>query len=331
MRLQRLGFAFVLIPLVAAVGAKAQSLSPQCTDPAIIGPGAVGQDACQKVIDLYSYVNAQLGTLVAGGNPTLGQGGTLGGFGHFALTLRGNAMSAGAPQVNDIQVHAGAAGAPEQIPVRGQFVAFPTADLAVGLFGGFPVGLTRLFGLDLLLTGTYIPTLQSNQLRLESAGSTFHVGYGARLGILQESALVPGLAVSWVRRDLPSLTLDGNANGDSLGLRDYRVTTTAWRVTASKRFAIVGVAAGLGEDRYGADAGVTYNVQGNRPPSGTFPLSTAVTRFMYFGDVSIGLGLLQLVGEVGRVHGGGVTTYNLFSPGASAPRTYYALGIRLGL
>src|SRR3954467_2248974 len=52
----------------------------------------VSQDACQKAIDLFEYMAPQLGTSITGGNATLGQGGNLGGLGHFSFGLRVNAV-----------------------------------------------------------------------------------------------------------------------------------------------------------------------------------------------------------------------------------------------
>ena len=70
----------------------AQSVSASCPGGAIGSPEQVTQDACQKAIDLFDYMAPQLGTVIAGGNATLGQGGTLGGFPHFAIGLRVNAL-----------------------------------------------------------------------------------------------------------------------------------------------------------------------------------------------------------------------------------------------
>src|SRR5918912_2035211 len=81
-----------------AAAAPAQSVNPGCRS-SFAGPAQIGGDACQKVVDLYRYMNVQLGTSVAGGNATLGQGGSLGGLGHFAVDLRANAMRASVPDV----------------------------------------------------------------------------------------------------------------------------------------------------------------------------------------------------------------------------------------
>src|SRR5919199_6269481 len=98
------------VTLAVAAPIKAQSVDSRCNGE-FAGPGRVGGDACQKVIDLYKYMNVQLGTSVAGGNATLGQGGSLGGLGHFAVDLRANAMRASVPDVEATGVQAGPAGA----------------------------------------------------------------------------------------------------------------------------------------------------------------------------------------------------------------------------
>src|SRR5688500_8126514 len=82
----------------AQLGAQG-TVHPRCTDPALVGDANEGQDACQKAIDLLNYMTPQLGMLIAGGNTTIGQGGTLGGLGHFAISVRANAMRANLPDI----------------------------------------------------------------------------------------------------------------------------------------------------------------------------------------------------------------------------------------
>lgn len=100
----------------------------------------VGGDACQKALELFNYLNPQFGMLLAGGNATLGQGGTLGGLGRFALTLRVNAADQLAvPELDAIDYQEGA---PQRssYTTAAQIEGFPVADVAVGLYKGFPVG-----------------------------------------------------------------------------------------------------------------------------------------------------------------------------------------------
>ena len=60
--------------------------SPQCGQSARVRQP--DQSACrtpaQQAVDVFQFMAPQLGLALAGGNATLGQGGALGGFGHFA-------------------------------------------------------------------------------------------------------------------------------------------------------------------------------------------------------------------------------------------------------
>jgi hypothetical protein len=49
-----------------------------------------------------------------------------------------------------------------------------------------------------------------------------------------------------------------------------------------------------------------------------------------FVDLSMNLYLFKLVGEVGRVSGADVATYNQFSQRAGRAQTYAAVGLRFG-
>src|SRR6185437_4637585 len=128
----------------AAVAVVATSVEAQ-VDTQRCPPGNVGQvipdqtrasqDACQKAIDLFKYMAPQLGTMIAGGNPTLGQGGNLGGLGHFSAGLRVNVLRGSLPQIQNLSVAADGAHS-DQIETKDQYAPMPTADLAIGVFKG---------------------------------------------------------------------------------------------------------------------------------------------------------------------------------------------------
>jgi hypothetical protein len=320
--------------LVSALGAAAalpaQAIDSHCTDPAIVGSAHEGGDACQKVADLFNYMNMQLGTWVAGGNPTLGQGGTLGGLGHISIGVRANVMKATIPSVDEIQVQAGPP-VSTHIPSRERWVGLPAADIAIGLFKGIPVGVTRIGGIDALVNVAYLPSYTQHSLHVGAQHDKWKIGFGGRLGILQESLLTPGVGVSYMVRDLPVAELSGSDNsGNVVSIADYRIQTKQWRITASKHFLFLGLAAGVGQDRYDSKASLTYDVDGNRPTS-PIPLHISPKRTNYFADLSFNLLLAHFVAEIGRVTGGDVATFNTFTSDASASRNYGSLGIRIGL
>jgi hypothetical protein len=318
------------LTLASAAALPAQSIDPHCTDPNIVGVTHSGGDACQKVADLFNYMNMQIGTWVAGGNPTLGQGGTLGGLGHFAVGVRANVMRATIPRVDDIQVQTGPP-VSTNIPTSDKWVGLPSADLAVGLFKGFPVGITTVGGIDALVNIAYLPSVSKNSINVGAQDGKWKLGFGGRLGIIQESLLLPGVGVSYMVRDLPTAVLSGEDNsGNTVSISDYKIRTKQWRLTASKKVLFLGLAAGVGQDKYDTKASLTYNVDGDTP-NAPIALHISPTRTNYFADLSFNLLLAHFVAEIGRVSGGDVSTFNTFSTSASDSRTYGSLGIRIGL
>jgi hypothetical protein len=326
----RYGTLLVVTALGLPAALPAQTIDSHCTDPAIVGVAHAGGDACQKVADLFNYMNMQLGTWVAGGNPTLGQGGTLGGGGHISIGVRANVMKSTIPSVDEIQVQAGPP-VSSNIPSKDKWVGLPAADVAIGVFKGIPVGLTYVGGIDALVNVAYLPSYTQHSLHVGAQTGKWKLGFGGRLGILQESLLLPGVGVSYMVRDLPTAELSGSDNsGNVVSVSDYRIRTKQWRVTASKKFLFLGVAAGIGQDKYDSKARLTYNVDGITPSS-PIALHISPTRTNMFADVSFNLLLAHFVAEIGRVTGGDVTTFNTFSTNASASRNYGSLGIRIGL
>jgi len=320
----------IVSALGTAAALPAQAIDSHCTDPAIVGVAHQGGDACQKVADLFNYMNMQLGTWVAGGNPTLGQGGTLGGLGHVSIGVRANVMKATIPSVDEIQVQSGPP-VSSRIPSKERWVGLPAADIAIGLFKGIPLGVTHIGGIDALVSVAYLPSYTQHSLHVGAQSDKWKIGFGGRLGILEESLLTPGVGVSYMVRDLPTAELSGSDNsGNVVSIADYRIRTKQWRITANKHFLFLGLAAGVGQDQYDSKASLTYDVDGNRPAS-PIPLHISPKRTNYFADVSFNLLLAHFVAEIGRVTGGDVTTFNTFSTNASAARNYGSLGIRIGL
>jgi hypothetical protein len=326
----RHGMLLIVSVLGVAAGLPAQRIDSHCTDPGIVGADHAGGDACQKVADLFNYMNMQLGTWVAGGNPTLGQGGTLGGLGKISVGVRANVMNATIPSVDEIQVLSGPP-VSTRIPSKEKWVGLPAADIAIGLFKGIPVGLTYIGGVDALVNVAYLPSYTQHSLHVGAQSDKWKIGFGGRIGILQESVLFPGVGVSYMVRDLPTAVLSGADNsGNEVSITDYRIRTKQWRLTASKKFLFLGLAAGVGQDQYDSRALLTYNVDGSTPTS-PIPLHISPKRTNYFADVSFNFLLAHFVAEIGRVTGGNVTTFNTFSTNASASRNYGSLGIRIGL
>ena len=335
----RLFVSFVALAL-AAMSASAQDLQ-RCPPGTTNGFGVpdqtrASQDACQKAIDLFQYLAPQLATSVAGGNATLGQAGSLGGLGHFSAGFRINALQGSLPQVQNVTpVVTGEV--KSNYDTKTQLFPMPTAELAIGIFKGLPLAITNVGGIDLLVSAAYLPEFNSSGVSVKVPNGSLKLGYGARVGILQESLLVPGVSVSYVRRDLPTVNIAANSGNDSLYVNNFSLKTTAWRVVASKGLLLFGLAAGVGQDKYETSTDVSAHIAARAvPPISAFTsvpvsLSQNITRTNVFADLSLNLLLFKLTGEIGQVSGGTINTYNTFSGTQAADsRIYGSVGARFG-
>jgi hypothetical protein len=303
----------------------------------------VVRDACLQAVDVFQFMAPQLGLALAGGNATLGQGGTLGGLGHFVISLRGNVFSGDLPEVQNFPAPRPSQNPPGQVlPSKKQVLGLPVVDAAVGVFKGVPLGLTNVGGVDLLLSATYVPSFGdvNDDVQVEPRSST-QFGWGARVGLLQESLVIPGVSATYFQRDLPKTDISGHSNSVTLNIRDASVKTKAWRVVASKSFVVFGLAAGYGQDTYDQGTTVSGSVNGlsipgvgsiGNSPFGPITLQQKVTRSNMFADASVNLLLLKLVGEIGQVSGGDFANpTNTFSSGKiDDSRVYGSIGLRFG-
>jgi len=328
--------AFAL-PVVAQ--AQGGSVSPSCS-----AAQQNLQDACQKATDLFRYMSPQLGAVIAGGNTILGQGGALGGLPHFTIGVRGTLLTGNLPKVdqNPPSINPGTPVA-SSYTTSTQILGFPAVDGAIGLFGGIPLGLTNVGGVDLLVNAAYVPTVTASNIAIKP-NQSMQFGIGARLGLLQESILVPGVALSYIHRGLPKTTITatstaGSAPGtvDTLQIQDLNLATNSWRLTASKSFILFGLAAGVGQDKYSNSTNLYASIYRNAPiigvqnANGKFTADAPMTRTNAFVDGYVSLLMLKIVGELGMVSGGSMPTYNTFDKAADASRVYGSVGLRIGM
>jgi hypothetical protein len=332
-------FVFVAAAM-AATSLGAQGIDTQRCPAGSTGVGGIpdqtraSQDACQKAIDLFQYMAPQLGTSITGGNATLGQGGNLGGLGHFSLGFRVNAVQGSLPQIQNVTPSVTGATS-TQFDTKTQLIPMPTADLAIGIFKGLPLAITNVGGIDLLVSAAYLPEFNNSGISVKVPDGSLKLGYGARVGILQESLLVPGVSVSYLKRDLPTVDIAANSGNDSLLTKNLSLKTTAWRVTASKSLLLFGLAAGFGQDKYESSADISAHVAARAlspdARAGPVSLSQNLTRTNVFADLSMNLLILKLTGEIGQVSGGTINTYNTFSGKQAADsRIYGSVGARFG-
>ena len=338
------------LTLVLLAGAAAIAPLPgQAYDEQCAAAPQAAQDACVKAIDLFRYMAPQLGTAIAGGNAILGSSGTLGGLGHVSFGLRVNAVAGDLPRVNDVPLSLNGAQS-TSFGTKAQLIPLPAADLALGVFAGLPLGLTNVGGLDLLVSASYLPEFDANQVSVRVPDGSLQLGFGARLGLIQESLLLPGVSLSVLRRDLPRVNVVGktasvlaSSGEDSVAVTGFDVNTTSWRLTAGKSFMMFGLSVGGGQDRYSYSADVSATVHPTVGAPVTYAVSSIeraelnghdlrrLTRTSYFADVSMNLPFFRLVGEIGQVSGGEIPTFNTFGgKAADKSRIYGSVGARIG-
>jgi hypothetical protein len=284
-------------------------------------------NVCNAALDGTQAFHPVLGLLTSGGTPVLGAPGTLGGFGHFNAVARVNATKVVLPDLNyDGSSTTVAAG--DKL-----FFPSPLVEAAVGVFGGTGSGLLAI---DLLGSAQLLPTTQINNLTVDSTarriGSVaLGLGYGVRVGVVRESAVLPGVSVSIMRRNIPQLRY-----GNRLGTATYNFAVdlyaTNLRATVSKHVSLLQLAAGLGWDRYTGAA----NVEFRDPVSGIFAppivLDLSNSRTMAFANAGLDTRFFKLVGEAGYQLGKDQklqTTFQDFDPASG--RFFAGLGIVVGL
>lgn len=337
--MNRILLALLIGSIAASQSLPAQQVSSSCPPGTFNGLGQpdntkIAQDACQKAIDLFLYVAPQLGAILAGGSATQGMSGTLGGLGHFSVGIRANGIRGSLPDVDKI-VPATRGAEQSTYSITDAVFGLPTGDFAIGLFRGLPLGLTSLGGVDVLVSAAYLPTYNNSSLDIAVPSGSWKVGYGVKIGIVQESPLVPGVSFSYLTRALPMVRVTGRSGDDRLVVDSLRATTRSWRLVAGKSLLFIGAAAGIGRDTYDTDATISVTVA-PRPltpggSGGPIPLSQYLTRTNAFGSVWINAQIFRVVGEIGRVSGGQIPTYNQFNgPQAADARTYGSVGINFG-
>ena len=320
-----------LLSLGALGSAQAQTggraAHPSCT--------GVGGDACQQAVDFFYYMAPQLGTAMTGGNTTMGQGGSMGGprFGlvpRFSLGIRANAVMGNVPSFSPtIRLPGDPTPAARQLATESMYVPLPAVDLALGVFKGLPLALSNVGGIDILLNAAYVPRVENDDINIIPDHS-LEFGYGVRVGLLQESLIVPGVGVSYMVRRFPKTSLSTTQGTASARVDSLDLQSNAWRITASKSLLLFGISAGVGQDTYKASSTITAS-QAPAPAIGPFALESKVTRTNYFGELSMNLALIKIIGSVGMVSGGDITTYNTYDEAADKSRMYGSLGVRIGL
>ena len=293
------------------------------------------QDVCFKGADILTFMTPQLGNGLAGGNTTPGQGGSLGGFPHFAIALRATGSpDANLPDFGSINFRASPTPA-DNITMKKQAFGLGAVDAALGIFSGINLGVGSIGGVDALVSVSYVPELNSNNFAVKP-DNPVSIGYGARVALFDGTALLPSVGASFLMRSLPKTTLTATspgATGGTVTLSGLDLKTTSWRLTASQSLIFLGLNAGYGQDTY--DASASFGATVTTPPA-TMSTQTAtakVTRTNWFVGATMNLLILKLFGEYGQVSGGDLATINNFGGSKTSvneQKNYFSAGVRIG-
>lgn len=310
--------------VVSASAALVLAASPATGQAQTCGGNPLAEDACYVASDLFRYMGGQLGTAIAGGSHTLGIGTNLGGFPRFSIALRGNVVRGSLPEIGDVLAAPASSRnfAVEEVPVP-----MATVDFALGITKGFNVGVTRIGGIDLIGGVTYVPEIDEPDASLVPE-SNISVGLGARVGLLEQSALIPGVAFSYMKRDLPTLDFGASADdGSQFNINDFSVKTSSWRLSAQKNLLLFQLGAGIGGDSYDLSTSANVSVDSY---TGAMVDALKVNRTTMYGTLGVNLWLMKVVAEVGQVSGGTIGTFHTYDTAADASRLYGSVGIRIG-
>lgn len=328
MRLPSFVFAVALVFGTSVARAQGGSVDPACTNTAFVGPAQEAGNACQLAFDTFGYTTQQYGILLSAGNMELGRADALGGFPHFRVAFRATGIVLYAPGFENNEIPIGPA---QPVSVFTQSYDFATVEVdgMLGLFKGFALGPTHLGAVDAWTSFNVVPGASANSYSI-TPKNRFYFAFGGRLGVLQESKVIPGVALSYFARDMPkSNIVAGDQNGSSIYVTNFEMDTHAWSATVGKHFDVVGLIVGAGQTSFSSNATVSWTVN-NITPSVQPPISASSTQTQYFGDFSLTLGEVDFVLEVGEVMGSTLKTFNSFDPTSGSSRSFASATLTFG-
>jgi hypothetical protein len=287
------------------------------------------RDICQLAGDFYDYMLPQLGLALGGGNPVLGSNTVIGKLGHFSVGLRATAFKGSLPQFDSVTASTTGVEA-RTIPVKDQWLPGPAVDVAVGLFRGVPLGVTRVGSVDAIASVIYLPSVGGGNNSNSDVTVETHTrfGFGGRVGLLEESIVVPAITFAYLQRGLPKISLSSqSSNGASFSVNQLDITVSTWRLIATKSFLLFALSGGFGGDTYKSSGALTARAVGQ---SESITLDRSPHRTNWFIDLTLNAKWVQIATELGGAGSTGTTTVNHFAPVAGASRIYYSFGLRAG-
>ena len=300
--------------LLAACGTVQATASPPMPGGVPTEVNEQFQFLCGQVVNALANVQPTIGIAFSGGAHTLGTSTTIGrrlGFApRVSVTARFNAGIADLPDLLDgFDPTLGSDGQVPAMGTGGVPVGAFQGDVVVGVFNGMDFGpaLGGLGAIDLLGSISFVPG--RDEIGLDDDIVT--AAFGARVGILQQGLVVPGISLSGMYRTmLGGDVAFGDISADDPAEFSSDLSTLSFRGGISKGIATLNFNAGVGYDIYTSDVSFGWELicpAGQCLPAQDVTLSTAepvtgqlrTAAWNVHGNVGLNLMVLNLVGEVG--------------------------------
>lgn len=322
--MKRLFLSVALLGLVAAPARGQEALLSECANIQVAAspdvPGGVPTEVvqqfrfvCGQVVDALTNVQPTVGIGFSGGAHTLGTSSTLGtrlGFvPRVSVTARFNAALADVPDLLDgFDPTLGSGGQVPAMGTSGVPVSSVQADVVLGLFNGFDFGpaLGGLGAVDLLGSVSYVPSVGGIGLEED----IINAGLGARVGILKQGLVMPGISISGMYRTMLGDVAFGDIAAGDPAEFSADLSTVSFRGGISKGIAMLDFNAGAGYDIYTSSVAMDWELvcpAGQCLPGQDVTLSPVdpvegelkTAAWNLYGNVGLNLLVLNIVGEVG--------------------------------
>jgi hypothetical protein len=290
------------------------------------------RDACLAAAQATTSAQPAVGIAIAAGNPTIGTAGAaglrLGVIPRASAGIRLNVAPVGLPDIL-VQQLPGQAG---QLTRRfGAAVPALTADASLSLTQGFDVapGLGGMGAISLLGSASVLPFRIAGIEGFDRNQPA--IGLGARVHLLRESFVAPGVSASLMHRRLSTVQF-GNicpqgfvvlgaggsaphresglcAGPGDIGQFSFDLVDWSSRIVASKRLLGIGATVGLGHDRYSSDIGFGFRSAQTAPGTDSAfairfsDLNLEASRWTVFGNASYTLIFGTIAAEAGWQQG----------------------------
>lgn len=216
---------------------------------------------CGQGVNALMSVQPTIGIGFSGGNHVLGTATTIGRrlglFPRISVTARANGALAKGPDLLDgFNAELNDDGQVPPMETRNIPLGALQGDVQIGLFNGLSAGpIGGLGSIDVLGSVSFIPSMN----RAGLTDPVINWGAGARVGILRQGLLTPGVSVSGMYRKMGEVSF-GSVDGGDPAEFATDLSTISLRGAVSKGFLAFDFAAGAGYDIYTSDPRFNFEV-----------------------------------------------------------------------